>query len=222
MLRMRSSTMTVLGGALFLVAGCGGKQAPLPGAESGGAPPQGGLSKEAAIAVPGAEPSGSHPGPGSSSPSAVAVEIETGVPIPLKMTGIGSKQELDHALAGLDDPQARARFEEGFRLCFSNDRSLRRFVDAVPAMEEVLAKKPGFAPAYRVLAYAHFNINFDMEKATDYYEKAVATDPNYGEAHYALAFMLTQSDTSRARVHFDRAMALGVPDERNLKEQFFK
>jgi Tfp pilus assembly protein PilF len=60
-----------------------------------------------------------------------------------------------------------------------------------------------------------------MPKATEYYEKAVAADPNYGEAHYALAFMLTQSDMARARTHFDKAMALGVPDERNLREQFF-
>ncbi len=89
-------------------------------------------------------------------------------------------------------------------------------------MEKVLAAKPDFAPAYRVLAYDHFNTGGGMAKSTELYEKAVAADPEYGEAHYALSFMLTQSDMTRARTHFEKAMALGIPDERNLREQFFK
>ena len=48
-----------------------------------------------------------------------------------------------------------------------------------------------------------------------------AADPDYGEAHYALSFMLTQSDLERGRRHFERAMQLGVPDERNLRGQFY-
>lgn len=203
-----------LGGILVaaLASGCGGRDAePLPGSAATPSTNPSRTSPEAAISTP------------QSSPDAAAeVAIETGVEPALKLTGIGSKEELDRSLAQLKDPAARAEFEKGFRLSFSHDRSHRRFDEAVSSMEKVLAAAPDFPPALRVLAYAHFNLSFDMPKATEYYEKAVATDPNYGEAHYALAFMLTQSDTARARTHFDKAMALGVPDERNLREQFFR
>jgi len=202
----------MLAGALAV--GCGGRDAePLPGStpDPSSNPHAGRTSPEAAIGTP------------QSAPNAPAdVAVETGVEPALKLTGIGSKEELDRSLAQLKDPAARTEFEKGFRLSFSHDRAHRRFADAVASMEKVLAITPDFPPAYRVLAYAHFNLSFDMPKATEYYEKAVATDPNYGEAHYALAFMLTQSDTARARTHFDKAMALGVPDERNLREQFFR
>jgi len=189
--------------------GCGGRNSEsLPGS-SPNPSPGGAPSSDAAISQP------------PSSPPPAEVAIETGVEPALKIEGIGSKAELDRSLAKLKDPAARAEFEKGFRLCFSHDRSHRDFGEAIVSMEKVLAVVPDFPPAYRVLAYAHFNQTFDMPKATEYYEKAVAADPDYGEAHYALAFMLTQSDTARARTHFDKAMALGVPDERNLRAQFF-
>jgi tetratricopeptide (TPR) repeat protein len=215
---MSSPAMTVRALPLWIcisaaaVTGCGGRDAePLPGSTPNSqSSPHGGASPEAAIATPG----------GASAPAEVA--IEKGAEPALKLTGIGSKEELDRSLAQLEDPTARAEFEKGFRLSFSHDRAHRRFAEAVAATEKVLAISPDFPPAYRVLAYAHFNLSFDMPKATEYYEKAVALDPNYGEAHYALAFMLTQSDTARARTHFDKAIALGVPDERNLREQFFR
>jgi hypothetical protein len=60
-----------------------------------------------------------------------------------------------------------------------------------------------------------------MEGATEWYRKAVALDPDYGEAHYALSFMLTQFDMAEGRTHFERAMALGVPDERDLGGKFY-
>jgi hypothetical protein len=53
------------------------------------------------------------------------------------------------------------------------------------------------------------------------YRKAVALDPDYGEAHYALSFTLAISDLAAGKVHFDRAMALGVPDTRDLRGQFY-
>ncbi len=205
-----------------ILAGCDGESAPLPGAKSeespaSGAPAAGGLSEEAAIGAP--PSSAPMSGPMASGGSAA---VESGAEIPLKLTGIGSKDELDRALSQVEDGEIRALFERGFRQSFSHDRAQRDYAAAVPAMDQVLAKAPNFAPAYRVLAYAHFNLSFDMPKATGYYEKAVELDPNYGEAHYALAFMLTQSDMARARMHFDKSMALGVPDERDLKTQFFQ
>jgi hypothetical protein len=143
------------------------------------------------------------------------------VSLPLKLEGIGSKQELDRALTALDDDMVKAQFEMGFRSCFVTDRSLRNYAAAVPAMDGVLERVPNFAPAFRVLAYAHFSLSFDMVKSTELYEKAVEADPEYGEAHYALSFMLTQFDLERGRRHFERAMDLGVPDERNLRGQFY-
>jgi hypothetical protein len=193
-------------------AGCGGgDRAQLPGAASTPGASTQGESKEAAIAQPmraGAAPT--------------TDEVEAGVDIPLKLTGIGSKQELDHALAKIQDPALRAEFERAFRVSFSHDKAMRRYDEAIPAMEKVLAAMPDFAPAYRVLAYAHFNTGGGMSKSTELYEKAVAADPEYGEAHYALSFMLTQSDMTRARSHFEKAMSMGIPDERNLREQFFQ
>ena len=195
---------------LGFAAGCGGRNADqLPGSTPNPSSSSGAPSSDAAISQP----------PSPSAPAEVA--IETGVEPALKLEGIGSKAELDRSLAKLKDPAERAEFEKGFRLCFSHDRGHRNFAEAITSMEKVLSTVPDFAPAYRVLAYAYFNESFDMAKATEYYEKAVTADPNYGEAHYALAFMLTQSDTARARTHFDKAMALGVPDERNLRAQFF-
>jgi tetratricopeptide (TPR) repeat protein len=185
--------------AALAAAGCGGERAPLPGTQS--------TTGRTAIAQP-------HP--------PAAAPAEDGAPLPLKAEGIGSKAELDHALAKLEDDVARAQFEKGFRGCFVTDRALRDYAGAVPAMEAVLERVPGFAPAYRVLAYAYFNMSFDMTRAVEYYEKAIAADPAYGEAHYALSFMLTQSDLERGRRHFERAMELGVPDERDLRGQFYK
>lgn len=198
--RSIAASALLVAGAVLAAGGCGSREkAPLPGAES----------------TPAAQPA--HP---QMAPPPAA-EYETEGSLPLKLTGIGSKAELDRALGKIDDPAVKAQFEHGFRGCFVKDRALRAYADAVPAMEGVLARMPDFAPAYRVLAYATFNLNFDMAGATRYYEKAVAADPSYGEAHYALSFMLSQMDLAKGREHFERAMELGVPDERNLAGQFY-
>jgi tetratricopeptide (TPR) repeat protein len=171
-----------------------------------------GSKDEAATSMP-----ASHP----AVPAPAAVATETDQKMALKLTGIGSKAELDRALAKIDDPEARSQFEMGFRACFVRDSGLRQYRQALSAMESVLQRMPDFAPAYRVQAYAKLNTGFDMAGATELYEKAVEADPEYGEAHYALSFMLTQFDPERGREHFERAMELGVEDERNLGEQFY-
>src|SRR5262249_60200388 len=104
--------------------------------------------------------------------------------------------------------------------CFTSDQSARDYAGAAQAMNEVLGKVPDFAPAYRVLAYAKLNTG-DMQGSTEMYRKAVAADPNYGEAHYAPAVMLTQIDPVEGRKHFEKAMQLGVPDERDLRSRFY-
>lgn len=188
--------MAALALAILAAAGCAEERPPLPGA-----------GQETTTSAPPAPP-----------PSA---GVETGVDLPLKLTGIGSKAELDRELTRISDPAIQSEFERGFRGSFVTDRSKRRYDTALAAMEKVLQAMPEFPPAYRVIANARLNTSFDMPGATEMYEKAVAADPEYGEAHYALAFMLTQTDIERGRVHFERAMELGVPDERNLRSNWY-
>ena len=192
--------------AAFATLGCSKEPAPLPGAgaAAGDAPSAGALpSGHPPISSPGTE---TNAAPGSR---------------PLKPDGIGSETELAHCLAKIQDPALKTRFEEGFRACFTSTQADRDYRLAADSANEILAKIPNFAPAYRVLAYARLNTGFDMQGATELYEKAIAADPNYGEAHYALSFMLTQTDPARGREHFQKAMALGIPDERDLGSRFY-
>ena len=203
--------------AALAAAGCAKEPAPLPGAgqDAGSAP---GVSRPDDAPVAGNLPEGHPPVSGGQMPMGQA-----GVPgeLVLKPEGIGSQAELDHCLSKIPDTALQARFEQGFRACFTSVQAARDYGLAAAAMNDVLAKMPGFAPAYRTLAYAKLNTNFDMEGATGLYEKAVELDPEYGEAHYALAFMLTQIDPERGRTHFEKAMSLGVPDERDLRNKFY-
>lgn len=204
---MNASTRRVLLAFLatsLAAMGCSKEPAPLPGAAAGGDEP-----------AAGSLPQG-HP-PISSPQSTPAPTGER----PLKPDGIGSQLELEHCLAKIQDPALKARFEEGFRACFTSNQGDRDYLLAAEASNEILEKMPNFAPAYRTLAYARLNTGFDMEGATELYEKALEADPEYGEAHYALSFMLTTTDVDRGRVHFEKAMALGVPDERDLRSRFY-
>ncbi len=197
----------VLTMACAILIGCGGERTPLPGA---------GNDAQDTRLPPGPTPAVERGLPASQT----APTQDDGDP-PLKVSGIGSREEMDAALTRMSTDGPRRSFERGFRDCFTSDRSRRNYANAKQAMEAVLAASPDFPPAYRVLAYATFNLGFDMVGATRWYEKAVEMDPEYGEAHYALSFMLTQFDKERGRTHFERAMELGVPDERNLAEQFY-
>jgi tetratricopeptide (TPR) repeat protein len=199
--------------AALLVAACGQEKAPLPGTRGADNPA---IDPHGAAEMPSAASTGM-----VSSPHAASAAVEEGQSLALKLEGIGGKGELDHALAKLTDEEARALFEMGFRQCFVADAGRRDYPGAAAAMTSVLQRQPDFAPAYRVLAYAALNTGFDMQGATQHYEKAVELDPDYGEAHYALSFMLTQFDVERGRKHFKKAMELGIPDERNLGPRFY-
>jgi tetratricopeptide (TPR) repeat protein len=65
------------------------------------------------------------------------------------------------------------------------------------------------------------NIGFNHEAAMANYQKAIELKPDYGEAHYALAFMYAMSDLEKGREHLKRALELGVADERNLVDNFY-
>jgi tetratricopeptide (TPR) repeat protein len=202
----RRISVWMIAGAVALGA-CERERPPLPGTEAKSEAGRAAVSQGAPMASPGMAPA--------------AAAVEQGQALALKLEGIGSKVELDHALAKLPDEETRAHFEAGFRSCFVNDPSLRDYPAALAVMERLLQQVPDFAPAYRTMAYAKLNTGFDMAGATALYEKAIQVDPNYGEAHYALSFMLTQFDPERGRTHFDKAMELGIPDERNLQERFY-
>ena len=193
---------------IVVLAGCSKKTEPLPGAgDASSQAPQGAQTAPPAMQT---LPEGHPPISGSTPAGALA----------LKPTGIGSQAELDRVIASLKDPALHARFDDGFRRCFTSDQSARDYRGAADAMNEILAKVPNFAPALRVLAYTKLNTG-DMMGSTELYRKAVEVDPTYGEAHYALAFMLTQMDPVEGRKHFEKAMELGVPDERDLRTKFY-
>ena len=158
----------------------------------------------------------SAPGVGSSGPT-------DGAEIPLKTTGLGSAAELTRALAKLEDSRAAAHFEQAFRLTFTSDPAKRNYHEAEELLASVVASHPEFAPAYRALGYARFNMNpmEPMASLVDY-EKAAELDPSYGEAHYAIAFMCAATGEREKGVdHYRKAMALGVEDERNIGAQFY-
>lgn len=148
---------------------------------------------------------------------------DDGQPVPLKQTGIGSAAELQRELPHLGDAEAAAKFDSAFRLTFSSDPTKRDFVIARRMLNEILAKHSNFAPAYRALAYAQFNIDpSDTRTALENYDKAVELAPAYGEAHYAIAFMCAATgDRTKGVQHYNKAMALGVPDERGIGQRFY-
>jgi tetratricopeptide (TPR) repeat protein len=140
--------------------------------------------------------------------------------VALKQTGLNSAAELAKGLEGLTDPELRSAYEMAFRYSFSGRIAQRNYPEAVNLANKVVGGNPNFAPAYRVLGYALFNTNRQNE-ALAAYQKAVQLDPNYGEAHYALAFMYAMGDRSQGGEHYRKAMELGIPDERDLGGRFY-
>jgi tetratricopeptide (TPR) repeat protein len=142
--------------------------------------------------------------------------------IPLKLTGLGSAAELQREVAKLKDENDAATFERAFRLTFTSDKMKRGYSEASKLLSQVTETNREFAPAYRTLAYAKFNMNVtDPSEPVALYQKSVDLDPQYGEAHYAIAFMYTMIDLEKGVEHYKKAMALGVPDERNIGPNFY-
>ncbi len=136
--------------------------------------------------------------------------------LPLKRKGLGSAEELARALERIQGEETRRRFEEGFRLTFCADRRRRDLARARAAFLEVLQDAPTLAEPYRGLAYVALSDQFDVAQAEAYYHKALELRPDYGEVHYALAFLYSMGDRARGAEHFKKAMAAGVPDEQGL------
>jgi tetratricopeptide (TPR) repeat protein len=168
---------------------------------------------------------GSAPGaPMAGAPNMGSNGPNDGNAVPLKLTGLGSAAELNREMAKLTDKVQAAHFESAFRLTFSSDMSKRDYQQAEELVQALIAAQPRFAPAYRTLAYAEFNLNpSETAVSMQHYEKAVELEPEYGEAHYAIAFMCAATGEREKGVeHYKKAMALGVVDERNIGERFYK
>ena len=150
-----------------------------------------------------------------------AAPAETGKPLPLKLSGMNSLEELNQGLAKLPDVESKQLFEDAFRKTFTADQSARNYADADAKFRLVIKKNQKSAEAYRGLGYALFNQG-QADTAMDNYLKAIEINPSYGEAHYAVAFMYAMGDTAKGKKHYQKAMQLGIPDERKLGEKFYK
>ena len=141
--------------------------------------------------------------------------------LPLPLKGAGGAEELKRRLGLIKDPAVRARVEAAFRKTFTLNRSKRDPMGAAKALTG-LTNGTDAATAQRILGYVAIQARQGFGVALEHYKKAVALDPKYGEAHYALAFTYVISDRVTGAKHFARAMALGVPDTRGLGQRFYK
>ncbi|MBI3939895.1 MAG: tetratricopeptide repeat protein [Acidobacteria bacterium] len=205
----RTSVVYIIAFAALLIA-CGQKQGPEP-IESAPAPQAGSPSastQPAPVNAPFMQGQSADP-------------IEQGRSLPLRLSGLNSVEELNRGLARLQDAESRQLFEEAFRKTFTADQSGRNYSDAEAKFQQVLRKSEKSAEAYRGLGYALFNRG-QAEAALANYLKAIEISPDYGEAHYAVAFLYAMGDTSKGKLHYQKAMQLGIPDERKLGERFYK
>jgi tetratricopeptide (TPR) repeat protein len=119
--------------------------------------------------------------------------------------------------------QAAQMYEKAYRLTFTLDRKKREPRTARAIFAQIIDKNPKFGPAYRGLGYTFVDDGFQMGKAIDWYRQSVRADPKYGLGHYGLAFLLPASGkATEGFKHFQKAISLGIKDERNLKGQFYK
>ncbi|MDP6943136.1 MAG: hypothetical protein QF464_03220 [Myxococcota bacterium] len=165
-------------------------------------------------------PSGHPPVPTGATPHApFAPKVaagETGVALPLPLEGSGSIDELKRRLAKISDAATRTKLEEAFRLTFTLERAKRNPNRAAELLGPLTGDAIAGATASRILGYVAVSRGFDFEGAMKHYGDAVKKDADYGEAHYALAFMHVRGDKTIGRGHFERALALGVPDTRGI------
>jgi hypothetical protein len=165
----------------------------------------------------------------SKRPAQPKVETDDHSSHPLVMKGPRSVAELNDRLAKEADESVRKRLAKAFRLTFTTagDRQKRR-TDALAAGQLLTGLDTGSAgaTAQRIMAYVAIRGGLGFKKSQGHYAKSVELDPNYGAAHYGLAFSLlfppvTAETRARGRQHFDRAMALGVEDSNKIRRHFY-
>jgi hypothetical protein len=169
--------------------------------------------------------------PADSAPSAVSgdlrgvgipagVETDGDVELPLRRTGLDSRAELDRGLEHTSS-SAKPHLERGFRLCFTVRPEMRQYVVAEEELRKAIEIDPTVAEAYRALGYAVYNRSLNFDGAIPLYRKACELRPDYGEAHYALAFLLGTKSPAEGKDHFRKATELGIADELRLGPRFY-
>lgn len=146
-------------------------------------------------------------------------EVEKGVPLPLPLKGPGSVAELEGRLKRLpasDSAKARESLENLYRLAFTIDRKKRNHKRAGELADELLSNPATAAAAERVRGFLAVSSSFDTATARTHYEKAIALEPNFGEAHYALAFLCALNDRTAGAKHYKSASEAGVEDTMSL------
>ncbi|MBI1850448.1 MAG: tetratricopeptide repeat protein [Planctomycetes bacterium] len=140
--------------------------------------------------------------------------------LPLPKTGPYSEEALGSMLAKLDGDEHRKTMERAYRLIFTRDQKSRDPRRALEELDKLEAMVPNYAPAFRIGGYACFLLQ-DLNGAFANYTRATEIDPRYGDAYYALAslFVMTQQDPDKTKQYLDKALALGVPDSMQLKDQ---
>jgi len=148
------------------------------------------------------------------------VATERGVELPLPLEGPGSLSELTRLKKRLggaaEDATTAAKLEMLYRLAFTVDRGKRDHAKAA-ALAASLADSPTTeAAAERVRGFLAVSGGFDTVAAKRHYERAISLDPDFGEAHYALAFLCALRDREAGKKHYERALGAGVKDTMSL------
>ena len=144
-----------------------------------------------------------------------------GAELPLEIGDHSPSADMTAGRTAIQEEDLQKKFEEAFRKTFTQDRKLRDYDGAEKLLQGVLEKYPKHPQALRTMGYVAVNQGFNVKKATEYYKKSVEADDNYGPGHYALAFMYARGDRSIGAEHYKKAIALGIPDARQIGKSFY-
>ena len=141
--------------------------------------------------------------------------------LPLRETGPGGAIELARIEKQFPEGEDRTLFQSAFKRVFTPNRQQRDPVGATRDLRSLAGKYPKAAPVYRVMGYAAVDNGFQTQLAFRMYNKAIELDPDYGEVHYALAFLYVMSDKATGAAHYKMALKLGVEDQRGIGQRFY-
>jgi serine/threonine-protein kinase len=143
-------------------------------------------------------------------PDYAGAHVQRGLAYDLKADYLSMPELHDRALASLDRALIlRPGFAEAHRARGSVLLSLGREDEAVTALERALALDPGAASAYQALGRVYFIGRGDFARAAEYYEKALALNPQAGWAAMQLSHCASLlGDSARAEAAAWRAVVL--------------
>lgn len=93
--------------------------------------------------------------------------------------------------------------------------ALKRFRKAIGCYQESLTKRPDYAPCWKNMGDAYRDMG-DIERAHQYYEKAIELEPTLFEAVFSLATLLIQhkNDYEAGLTYLDRISTATLPNRR--------